>query len=183
MCFEHVDVNSTPWQCAHGVCDGCCYNIFVRNPSGTCPLCRSPTAHFYATTFTGVDGFVMVSDCGAALRGTHAAERVVSDTMPPTNRSAWLNAGACLAVRMDSDGHLLYTAIGTATDTFMELFAAVPRFSGTTDGPNARQGRVDRRNLTRLLTGFMTHDENENVLEFLRTAAFPVRLTFDDETT
>lgn len=145
-------------------------------------MCREPTQHLYATTYTGAAGFVMISDCGVALRGTNETEAIVADVMPLTGRSAWLNMGVCLAMRMDAEGQLLYTALGDATDTYMELFAAVPRFSGAVDGPNARQCRADRRELVRNLTGFTTCDGNENAIEFLRTAAFPVRLTPDDET-
>ena len=86
--------------------------------------------------------------------------------------------GVCIALRTDEDNHMLYMASGLLTDMFVELFETVPRFAGPRDN---RQDRADRRNLVRTLSGFITHDESENIREFLRTAAWPVRLVFEDE--
>ena len=154
--------------------------MFARNPASPCPLCRQPTAHFYATLFRDAAGFVMVSDCGAALRGTFGTETIVSEWMPATNRSAWLNMKTCLGVRLGEGVDFLYAAQGEVTDTFVELFAAVPRFAGMHDGERGRQSRADRRDLVRSVVTFMTVAGNEDVLAFLRWTVFPVEIWHEE---
>ena len=175
-----------PWACTHATCAGCCYELVARQAVGaTCPLCRAALAAPYRTTFTSADKFVLIAADGSALRGDHVSRTVVAAIAPTDGRRAWLNMdGVCMAMRTDEDHHMLYMASGILTDMFVELFETVPRFAGprsdaSLDGD--RQGRADRRDLTRTLGGFITHDQSENILEFLRTAAWPVRLVFEDE--
>ena len=154
--------------------------MFARNPASPCPLCREPSVYDYATVFRDAAGFVMVSDRGAALRGAHSTETIVSEWMPAANRSAWLNMKTCLGVRFGEGADFLYAAQGEVTDTFVELFAAVPRFAGMHHGERGRQSRADCRDLVRAVHAFTTVGGNEDVLGFLRWAVFPVELSHEE---